>query len=126
MPAAMKKRARTRLQRLSGTWKIIEMPDLTEDYLSESKDPHLRLDFHRRGNVSGHYEYGLCQGELDGEVVVESEGKPMEIRFSFEGSDEMEQVNGYGVAVLSEDDKTLTGKLHYHLGDDWRFICRRQ
>ncbi len=33
-----KKRARTRLQRLSGKWKIIEMPDLSEDYLAESKD----------------------------------------------------------------------------------------
>lgn len=120
------KRARTRLQDLSGKWKIIEMPDLSEDYLSESKDPHLRLTFYRRGRVSGHYQYGLCQGELDGEVVVESEGKPLEIRFSFEGSDEMDEVNGYGEAVISDDNKTLTGKLHYHLGDDWRFTCRRR
>lgn len=120
-----KKRAKNRLQELSGKWKIIEMPDLTEDYLSESKDPHLRLAFSRRGMVSGHYQYGLCQGELDGEVVVGGEGDPVEIRFSFEGLDEMEQVNGYGVAVFSDDDKALTGKLHYHLGDDWRFTCRR-
>ncbi len=121
-----KKRARTRLQRLSGKWKIIEMPDLTEDYLAESKDPHMRLTFSRRGRVSGHYQYGLCQGELDGEVIAEREGMPLEMRFSFEGLDEMEQVNGYGVAVLSDDGKTLTGKLHYHLGDDWRFTCRRR
>jgi len=36
------------------------------------------------------------------------------------------QMNGYGVEALSDDDKTPTGKLHYHLGDDWRFTCRRR
>lgn len=40
--------------------------------------------------------------------------------------DEMEEENGYGGAVFSEDDKTLTGKLHVHMGDTWRFICRRR
>src|SRR5260370_40354954 len=106
-----------RLQDLSGKWKITEMPDLSEDYLAYSKNPHMRLSF-RGERVSGHYEYGLCNGELDGEVI-KSVGRPLEIRFSFEGLDEMEQVNGYGEATISDDDKTLTGKLHYHLGDDW-------
>lgn len=112
-----------RVQDLSGKWKITEMPDLTEDYLSESKDPHMRLAF-RGKRVSGHFEYGLSNGELDGEVI-ESEGRPLEIRFSFEGFDEMDEENGYGEAVLSDDNKTLTGKLHYHLGDYWRFTCRK-
>lgn len=126
MPVIVKKKSvHIRPQDLSGKWKIIEMPDLSEDYLSQSKDPHIMITAYKRGRVSGHYQYGLCEGELDGEVVAESEGKPLEIRFSFEGSDEMEQVNGYGVATLSDDNKTLTGKLHYHMGDDWRFTCRR-
>jgi hypothetical protein len=122
-----KKKAKgTRLQDLSGKWKITEMPDLTEDYLAESKDPHMVLTFRGRGkNVRGHFEYGLSDGELDGEVI-QVEGRPLEIRFSFEGSDEMDEVNGYGEAVLSDDNKTLTGKLHYHLGDAWRFTCRRR
>ena len=124
MPTTKKKAKRMRLQDLSGKWKITEMPDLTDDYLAESKDPHMRLTFSGK-NVSGHFEYGLSNGELDGEVI-ESEGRPLEIRFSFEGSDEMDEANGYGVAVLSDDNKTLTGKLHYHLGDDWRFACRRK
>ena len=121
----MKKRAgRTSLQNLSGEWKITEMPDLSEDYLAHSKNPRMRLSF-RGKRVSGHFEYGLCDGELDGEVI-ESEDRSPEIRFSFEGLDENEQVNGYGEATLSDDGKTLTGKLHYHLGDDWRFTCRRK
>lgn len=45
----------------------------------------------------------------------------MEVRFSPEGQDEMEQVDGYGIAALSDDGKTLTGKPEYHLGDDWKF-----
>ena len=111
------------LQNLSGKWKIAEMPDLTEDYLAESKDPHMMLTV-RGKRVSGHFEYGLSNGQLDGNVI-ESEGKPLEIRFSFEGFDEMDEDGGYGEAVLSEDNKTLTGTLHVHLGDDWRFICRK-
>jgi hypothetical protein len=118
-----KKRAKTRLQKLSGKWKIIEMPDLTEDYLSESKDPHMRLTF-RGKNITGHYEYGLSNGQLDGEVI-ETEGRPLEIRFSFEGFDEMEEDHGYGEVVLSDDDKTLSGKLHCHLGDGYRFTCKK-
>ena len=126
MPATAKKKSvQTRPQGLEGKWKIIEMPDLTEDYLSESKDPHIKITVYKRGDVSGRYQYGLCEGEIDGEVVAGTEGKPPGIRFSFEGLDEMEQVSGYGVATLSDDNKTLTGKLHYHMGDDWRFTCRR-
>lgn len=116
---------RKRLRDLSGKWKIVDMPDLDEDYLMESKNPHLNLTFRGR-SVSGHYEYGLCQGELDGEVIEKGEdGKGLEIRFSFEGSDEMDEVNGYGEAVFSDDNKTLIGKFHYHFGDDWRFTCGR-
>lgn len=121
--AAKKRARRTGLQNLSGKWKITEMPDLTDDYLTESKDPHMMLIV-RGKRVSGHFEYGLSNGDLDGNVI-ESEGKPLEVRFSFEGFDEMDEDSGYGEAVLLEDNKTLTGTLHVHLGDDWRFICRK-
>ena len=99
------------------------MPDLTKDYLAESKDPHIMLAVSGE-HVSGHFEYGLSNGELDGDVI-ESQGDSLEIRFSFEGSDEMDEDSGYGEAVISEDGKTLTGTFHVHLGDDWRFICRK-
>jgi len=103
------------------------MPDFADDYLSESKDPHIRLAL-RGKRVTGHYEYGLCNGEIDGEVI-ENEGGTLEIRFSFEGLDTGDATprpeNGYGDAFFSEDDKTLTGKLHVHMGDTWRFTCRR-
>jgi len=114
----------SRPQRLSGKWKIVEMPDLSDDYLSLSKDPNMILTLTRR-SVSGHYQYGLCDGELEGEVI-ESEGRPLEIRFSFEGVDENDDEHGYGEAIFSDDDKTLTGKLHIHAGDTWRFTCRRR
>ena len=123
MAAKKRARRRTSLQNLSGKWKISEMPDLTEEYLAESKDPHMLLTV-RGKSVSRHFEYGLSNGELDGNVI-ESEGKPLEIRFSFEGFDEMDEDSGYGEAFLSENNKTLTGTLHVHRGDDWRFICRK-
>jgi hypothetical protein len=116
-------RRTTLLQILSGKWKIIEMPDFTDDYLRESKEPHIELTF-REDHVDGRYEFGLNSGELDGEVI-RGEGRPLEIRFSFEGVDEMDTVHGYGEAVISDDNETLTGKLHYHAGDDYRFTCKR-
>lgn len=112
------------MQGLTGKWKITEMPDFTEDYLAESKDPHIMLTVQGK-RVRGHFEHGLSNGELDGDVIIESEGRPLEIRFSFEGFDEMNEESGYGEAVLSEGNKTLTGTLHVHLGDDWRFTCRK-
>jgi hypothetical protein len=104
--AAKKRARRTSLQNLSGKWKITDMPDLTGDYLAESKDPHMMLTV-RGKRVSGHFEYGLSNGELDGNVI-ESEGKPLEIRFSFEGFDEMDEDSGYGEAVLSQDNNRVT------------------
>jgi hypothetical protein len=124
MPMTFTMAVKRRLKFLSGEWKIVEMPDLTEDYLLESKNPHFNLTFKGK-RVDGHFQYGLCEGELDGEVV-EKDGNSLEIRFSFEGLDEMDEGNGYGEAVFSEDNKTLTGKLHYHHADDHRFICRKK
>jgi hypothetical protein len=77
----------------------------------------MQLTF-RHKSVSGHYEFRLSKDELDGKVI-ESEGRSLEIRFSFVGFDEMDEDHGYGEAVLSDDDKTLTGKLFYHLRDDY-------
>ena len=94
------------------------MPDLAKDYLSMSKDPHFDIAF-KGGRVDGHYQYGLCNGSLDGEVVRGGhDGAGLEIRFSFEGMDEMDEESGYGEGVFSDDDRTLTGKLHYHMSDD--------
>lgn len=103
------------------------MPDFDDDYLSES-DPHIELNF-RGKSVDGHFQYGICNGELDGEVVNREEGR-VQIRFSFEGLDEGDSwprpESGYGEAVFSEDNKMLAGKLHYHFGDTYRFTCKRR
>jgi hypothetical protein len=57
--------------------------------------------------------------------VIESEKRPLEIRFGSEEYDELDGDHGYGEAVLSDNNKTLTGKLNHRLGDDYRFTRRR-
>lgn len=117
---------------LSGRWKVSEMPDFEDDYLSETRNPHVNLSVNRRDlSISGDYEFGLESGELNGEVIEEESDvdgtrkKTIKILFSFEGYSEMDEENGYGMATLSEDGKTLTGRMNYHGADRYRFVWKR-
>jgi hypothetical protein len=117
---------------LSGRWRVAELPDLTDDYLAETRNPHVNLTVKKRDlSIQGDYQFGLQSGVMDGEVVQEerrTEGgvvKTVRILFSFEGNDEMDEVHGYGDAILSEDERTLTGRMHYHYGDTYRFVWKR-
>lgn len=108
------------------------MPDLVDDYLSETKNPHVNLSVKSKNlSLSGDYEFGLQSGVLNGEVIQDerevdgTKKKTLRILFSFEGNDEMDEVNGYGEATLSEDGRTLTGRLNYDGCDRYRFVWRR-
>ncbi len=111
------------LPNLSGKWRIVELPDLTEDYLSLSKDPHVRLS-QKRKSIEGDYEFGAQSGTIDGELFEEKDGS-LSIRFSFEGWDEDNQENGYGEGAYDGKGETLVGKMHYHHGDTYRFVWKR-
>ncbi|MGI0092386.1 MAG: hypothetical protein ACREBS_11830 [Nitrososphaerales archaeon] len=120
-----------RAKDISGKWKVTEMPDFEEDYLSETRNPHVNLSV-KGANLSGDYEFALESGELNGEVIQdEIEGwdgvkkKRFRILFSFEGTSEMDEENGYGEATLSEDGKTLAGRMNYHGADRYRFVWKR-
>lgn len=121
------KSRRSIAEQLSGRWKITEMPDFEEGFLSETKNPHVNLSVNKSDlSLSGDFEFSLDSGELDGEVILqeESPGK-VRILFSFEGTSETDAINGYGEATLSDDGRTLAGKLCYHGQDRYRFVWRR-
>jgi hypothetical protein len=129
---APKKGRQFKANHLSGRWKVVEMPDFDEDYLSETRNPHVNLSVNSKDlSLSGDYEFSLESGELNGEVIQEerevdgAKKKTLRILFSFEGYAEMDEVNGYGEATLSEDGRTLTGRLNYHGEDRYRFVWRR-
>lgn len=117
---------------LSGRWRVAELPDLTDDYLTETRNPHVNLTVKKRGlSIQGDYPFGLQSGVMDGEVIQEERRteagvvKTVRRLFSFEGNDEMNEVHGYGDAMLSEDGRTITGRIHYHYGDTYRFVWKR-
>ena len=108
---------------VSGKWRVAGTPDLAEDYLDLSPDPHVMLKVRSRGEVDGSYEFGAQIGELDGRLDPIADGR-VRLSFTFEGDDEYDPVHGYGEATLV-DDNTLNGFMRYHQGDTYRFIWKR-
>jgi len=101
----------------TGTWRVLSSPDFDRGYLGMEMEP--RLVLHRSGErVEGRYQVGLQTGELDGRLEDENF-----VFFSFEGMDEMDEVNGAGTATLNGD--RLTFDLRYHRGDAYAFECER-
>jgi hypothetical protein len=102
---------------LLGTWRIVET-DLWDVHDLDVIDPaHLTLQ------PKGHGKLGLLsiEGDLDYRVV-QRDGLPA-IEFSFEGSDEGDQISGRGWAIL--DGEQLRGHLFIHHGDDSGFTAAR-
>src|SRR5712692_9084136 len=90
------------LMTFTGTWSVVESPDFDEEYLRMETAPYVTL--RQSGDqVSGEYHIGLQSGDLDGRVQT-----PNQIAFSFEGMDEMDEVNGRGTAKLEGERLTFT------------------
>jgi hypothetical protein len=96
----------------------VSSPDFDDDYLRMEVEPYVKL--RQAGDrVDGEYHIGLQTGEIDGRLQGENQ-----LLFSFEGSDEMEQVSGAGRATIEGNRLTFT--LMYHRGDDFTFECERE
>lgn len=108
---------------LSGKWQVAEIPDLNEDYLDLTPDPHVMLEVRARGEIDGTYQFGAESGELDGRLGQLADGRKR-LSFTFEGEAELDSVHGYGEAILV-DENTLGGYMRYHQGDTYRFIWKR-
>ena len=100
---------------LSGKWRVAEIPDLTEDYLDLTPDPHVMLEVRAQGEIDGTYQFGAESRELDGRL---------RLSFTFEDEAELDPVHGYGEATLVGEN-TLNGYMRYHQGDIYRFTWRR-
>jgi len=97
----------------TGTWRIVSSPDFDDAYLHMEVEPYVTLQ--QQGNdVTGEYQVGLQSGGIDGKVQTDGT-----VFFSFEGNDEMDEVNGRG--SISRDGERLTFTLHYHAGDTFTF-----
>ena len=101
----------------TGEWDVIASPDFADDYLSMEVEPYITLEQQGK-QVTGEYHVGLQQGDIDGRLQDDTH-----VVFSFEGMDEMEEVDGAGTITLNGDRLTFT--LMYHGGDDFTFECAR-
>ncbi len=77
------------------------------------------VEFARNG--TGQFGFIAVRGWLDCRPV-ERDSRPG-VEFTWEGSDEGDQVSGRGWAVLV-DDTTIEGHLFFHLGDDSSFRAK--
>ena len=100
-----------------GMWIVVSSPDFDDDYLQEEGEPYVQLK-QKGDRVEGVYHIGLQSGGIDGRLQGENQ-----MRFSFEGMDEMDEVNGSGIATVDGD--RLTFVLEYHMGDAWTYECER-
>src|SRR3954463_11251148 len=99
---------------LLGKWRSVatalggsDLPDLVEP-------AYIRFDAQGRGE----FVFGAVQGSLHCRYG------PAGVRFTWQGSDEMDPVSGAGDAELDEDG-LLTGEIRFHDGDDSTFKARR-
>ena len=106
------------VMRMVGTWDIASSPDFDDAYLNEEGTPYVELH-KQRDRIVGEYHIGLQNGTLDGHPQPDGS-----LLLSFEGMDELEEVNGAGTATLHDDRLVLT--LMYHQGDDYTFEATRR
>jgi hypothetical protein len=102
---------------MSGRWRIVAMSGWDRDAIDLVEPGY--VEFARNG--TGQFGFIAVNGWLDCRPV-ERDGQPG-VEFTWEGSDEGDQVSGRGWAVLVDDD-TIEGHLFFHLGGDSSFLAK--
>jgi hypothetical protein len=107
---------------LVGPWKVVEMPDMMEDYLELTRNPKLVIKPPEDGLYQGDFQFGAQRGQLYGKLRDDL-GPAKAFVFSFEGLDEGDEISG--AAVMKLEGGRLVGEWMYHYGDVLRMICER-
>jgi len=96
-----------------GRWRIVEMPDYTDDYPDMMEPAYILFE-----PASGEFAFGCVTGAFAGG------GDHDTVEFDWDGNDEMDQAQGDGWAEL-QPDGSLKGAICFHGGDEANFIARR-
>ena len=112
------KRPRTAAQTFAGTWRITEMEMWDAEYFDMEVPAHITIG----EDLTGEFQFGLVQGDLDGRVA-QVDGAPR-FDFSWAGVDENDPTSGRG--WLRVEGEQLEGRIFIHLGDDSRLTAERQ
>jgi hypothetical protein len=96
-----------------GKWRIVEMPDYTEDYPDMMEPAYILFEATR-----GEFAFGCVTGAFAGG------GDHNAVEFSWNGNAEMDEAFGEGWAELRPNG-SLKGAICFHGGDEANFIARR-
>jgi hypothetical protein len=107
-----------RLSTFTGRWRIVSM-ELWDADAIDLVEPGF-VEFSRDG--TGQFGFIAVTGWLD--CREDSRDGRSRVEFTWEGSDEGDQVSGRGWGALA-DDGTLDGRIFFHLGDDSGFHAVR-
>ena len=105
-------------RRIIGRWRITEMDNWDQEAVDLVGPGFIEFD----GDGLGELGFIAVTGELDCRDA-DREGRPG-VEFSWQGSDEGDDVSGRGWAAL-DPDGTLEGHIYFHLGDDSAFRAVR-
>jgi hypothetical protein len=100
-----------------GNWRIVEMELWDRDVLHMVEPASLTLAKDNQGRIA----FIAVEAWVDYRVVLR-EGLPA-IEFSFQGTDEGDEISGRAWAVL--EGERLRGRLFFHMGDDSSFVAER-
>jgi hypothetical protein len=98
---------------LLGKWRIVEMPDYTDDYPDMMEPAYILF-----GPERGEFAFGCVTGAFAGG------GDHDALHFDWDGNDEMDEACGDGWAEL-QPDGSLKGAICPHGSDEANFIARR-
>lgn len=104
-------------KRVVGTWRITSMEVWDADYFGMEVQAHITI----RDDLTGEFQFGLVQGDLDARVSM-TEGAAR-LEFSWSGTDENDPMSGRGWMEVTGDQ--ARGRIVIHLGDDSAFAAVR-
>ena len=100
-----------------GTWRITGMEVWDADYFDMEAPAHITI----RSDLTGEFQFGLVQGDLD--ARVSSVDGVARVEFSWSGYDENDPMSGRGWLEVTGDQ--AQGRIFIHLGDDSAFTAVR-
>ncbi len=97
-----------------GKWRIVAMPDYTDDYRDMMEPAYIVFEAHGSGELA----FGCVTGQIFGSGDTDA------VEFQWTGNDEMDEAQGHGWAEL-QTDGSLKGQICFHGGDEAIFVARR-
>ncbi len=101
-----------------GNWRIASMEVWGADYSDMEVQAHITI----RDDLTGEFQFGLVQGDIDARVA--DIGGVARVEFSWSGADENDPMSGRGWMDVTGDQ--AQGRIFIHLGDDSAFTAVRQ